>query len=264
MTNSHDSNWRRRFKVHPAADLFPMMSDDELAKIGEDIKANRLKECVDARGLNGNFDENDLEVLDGRNRLEAMERAGIDIEPAEHFNYVYVEDHEVNAYVISKNIQRRHLTPGDIADLVVKLAAIEVKKETGSRDPVSAERGGRGKKSKLKAKAIEIAEAMPEEARPSESTIKRAMSTIKRAMTKIKPVDDQPEPQPKETFGRPLKPKPKVETQHMGIVAARRLHVEEAVNVRVDVEAEIKLFGNDLREAVCQRDGNGAAIMVRT
>jgi len=38
--------WRDKYKVHPLADLLPMMPDDELAKLGEDIKANGLKEQI--------------------------------------------------------------------------------------------------------------------------------------------------------------------------------------------------------------------------
>ena len=34
--------WRDKYKVHPAADVFPMMSDEELAELGEDIKKNGL------------------------------------------------------------------------------------------------------------------------------------------------------------------------------------------------------------------------------
>ena len=34
--------WRDHLKVHPAADLFPMMSEDELRELGEDIRANGL------------------------------------------------------------------------------------------------------------------------------------------------------------------------------------------------------------------------------
>jgi hypothetical protein len=30
--------WRDNYKVHPAADALPMMPDDELAELGEDIK----------------------------------------------------------------------------------------------------------------------------------------------------------------------------------------------------------------------------------
>jgi hypothetical protein len=33
------SKWRDTYKVHPAADVFPMMSDEKLAQLGEDIKA---------------------------------------------------------------------------------------------------------------------------------------------------------------------------------------------------------------------------------
>jgi hypothetical protein len=34
--------WRDVLKVHPAAELFPPMSPDELQALGEDIKANGL------------------------------------------------------------------------------------------------------------------------------------------------------------------------------------------------------------------------------
>jgi hypothetical protein len=32
--------WRDKYKVHPAADVFPMMSDEEIDALGVDIKAN--------------------------------------------------------------------------------------------------------------------------------------------------------------------------------------------------------------------------------
>jgi ParB-like chromosome segregation protein Spo0J len=54
---------------HPAADLFPFMSDDELAELAVDIRAHGLLEpIVLLDGL----------VLDGRNRLRACEAAGVD------------------------------------------------------------------------------------------------------------------------------------------------------------------------------------------
>jgi ParB-like chromosome segregation protein Spo0J len=61
--------WRNKYRVHPTADVLPMMSDEELAELGEDIKSNGLKEPI-------TFDREGV-LLDGRNRLEAMERAGI-------------------------------------------------------------------------------------------------------------------------------------------------------------------------------------------
>ena len=66
------SKWREIETVHPAADVFPMMSDYELADLGADIKLNGLREPVVY--LAGGH----LVLLDGRNRMEAMERAGIE------------------------------------------------------------------------------------------------------------------------------------------------------------------------------------------
>jgi ParB-like chromosome segregation protein Spo0J len=56
--------------VHPIADLFPMMTDEELANLAADIKANGLIHplVVDKNGL----------LIDGRNRDKACQLAGIE------------------------------------------------------------------------------------------------------------------------------------------------------------------------------------------
>jgi len=38
--------WRDKFKVHPAANQFPMMSKRALYELGKDIKAHRLKNPI--------------------------------------------------------------------------------------------------------------------------------------------------------------------------------------------------------------------------
>ena len=73
-------SWRDVLPVHPAADLFPLMSADELKALGEDIKKNGLKHEVVlwSPGDCGDGAKERLRyLLDGRNRLDAMERAGI-------------------------------------------------------------------------------------------------------------------------------------------------------------------------------------------
>jgi hypothetical protein len=103
--------------VHPAAELFPMMTDEELAKQCEDIKDNGLKLKIDVRRI----DDLDIEVLDGRNRLEAMERAGIDIDPDIHFNEMDLDDAGAVLHVMSMNVHRRHLKPEQKRQVIAAL-----------------------------------------------------------------------------------------------------------------------------------------------
>jgi hypothetical protein len=39
-------SWRDVLPIHPAAELFPLMSPGELRALGEDIKTNKLHEPV--------------------------------------------------------------------------------------------------------------------------------------------------------------------------------------------------------------------------
>jgi ParB-like chromosome segregation protein Spo0J len=138
--------WRDQ-KVHPAADVFPMMSDEELAELGEDIKEKGLLAPV----VFWEDDDGNEFLLDGRNRLEAMDRAGVEFNL--HADATYDCTDPV-AYVISANIHRRHLTKQKRADLIV--AAIKAGEKPRQLDEVS--KGGRGRVNPVKAKAVEIAE----------------------------------------------------------------------------------------------------------
>jgi hypothetical protein len=112
------ASWRERITVHPAADLFPGISDAELRQLGEDIKTNGLRVPLVLVG--------DGRLIDGRNRLDAMERVGVPIfdnlgELALPFETA--EDADPLLYVISANFHRRHLTPEQRDELVQKLKA---------------------------------------------------------------------------------------------------------------------------------------------
>jgi hypothetical protein len=69
---SQTSNWGALIKVHPAAEIFPLLEPTELDTLAEDIKANGLKTPIITW-----FDKDDVEwLIDGRNRLDAMARLG--------------------------------------------------------------------------------------------------------------------------------------------------------------------------------------------
>jgi hypothetical protein len=71
-------SWRELIKIHPAADLFPLMSKDELVVLGHDILENGLKTPIAMWAAGDNEAHEKFMLLDGRNRLDAMELAGWD------------------------------------------------------------------------------------------------------------------------------------------------------------------------------------------
>jgi ParB-like chromosome segregation protein Spo0J len=84
-------------KVHPIANIFPMMSDEEFAGLKKDIAEHGIREDVVF------WKE---ELIDGRNRLAACIELGI-----EWNGHAAELDDDIDpvAYVISHNLHRRHL-----------------------------------------------------------------------------------------------------------------------------------------------------------
>jgi hypothetical protein len=126
------ANWRDDLSVHPAADLFPLMSEAELGQLGEDIVAN---------GLQSRIIIYDRQLLDGRNRLDAMALVGIKFKielSRSRARLIHFEDRHIAwanapgandlsgvidpyAYVVSANIHRRHLTSDQKRELIARL-----------------------------------------------------------------------------------------------------------------------------------------------
>ena len=110
------TSWRDILPVHPAADLFPMMTPDEITALGEDIKHNGLKQPIVLIKTPGGD-----ALLDGRNRLDAMASVGLTTDVALIQHRVLDADTDAFAFVISANIYRRHLTADQRRDLIAKV-----------------------------------------------------------------------------------------------------------------------------------------------
>ena len=109
-------------KWHEFATVFPMLGDDDLQQLADDIERNgqRFPVIVDENGL----------VLDGRNRATACRMLGI--EPrVEVFSG---SDAEKLEYVVSLNLSRRHMDNSQRAMAANKLATL--------RDGVSVQKQG--------------------------------------------------------------------------------------------------------------------------
>ena len=130
-------SWRDVLPVHPAADLFPLMSPDELKVLGEDIKKNGLRTPIVLTTVTSGYrDDGRDHLLDGRNRLDAMERVGFVLVKKGKLDHhlgweddvtllpprpCSVPENEAYMAAVSLNIHRRHLTSEQKRDLIAKL-----------------------------------------------------------------------------------------------------------------------------------------------
>lgn len=98
--------------THPAADLFPMMDEDALTALENDIKVNgQTHPVITWRG----------QIVDGRNRNLACVRAGIKPKTKA---VEFADDAECIRFIISTNIHRRHLTESQRAMIASELAKL--------------------------------------------------------------------------------------------------------------------------------------------
>ena len=103
--------WIGEYPVHPVASLFPMIDDDALNALAEDIKKSGQREPIIVAYLDEAMIDEPV-VIDGRNRHAACKLAGIEPE----FKFVMsLNDRELSPqviadWIISHNLHRRHLT----------------------------------------------------------------------------------------------------------------------------------------------------------
>lgn len=100
------------YRVHPAATVFPLMTDAELTDLATNIKRNGLIHPVVVWGKR---------LVDGRNRLLACERSGCN--PRVKVRD-FADDDEAIDYVVSANLERRHLGTGQRAMVASRLKTL--------------------------------------------------------------------------------------------------------------------------------------------
>jgi N6-adenosine-specific RNA methylase IME4 len=109
-------------RFHPIANLFPLMDGEQFDALVNDIRINGLKErIVEFEGR----------ILDGRNRYVACCQA--DCEPC----FEPFEGDDPIAFVLSKNLHRRHLNESQRAMIMARMATLRP-----GRPPTNPPRGG--------------------------------------------------------------------------------------------------------------------------
>lgn len=98
-------------RFHPAAELFPAMDEQGFEALVEDIRENKLLDPITVhQGC----------VLDGRHRYRACKELGIEAT----FEQWDGESGTPEAFVISRNLHRRHLNESQRAMIAGKLAML--------------------------------------------------------------------------------------------------------------------------------------------
>ncbi len=94
-------------KLHPLCKLFPEITGEEFKKLVADIKTNGLgQKIVTLKG----------QILDGQNRFNACKVSGIKPEFEEY------NGNNPAAFIISQNLNRRHLTESQRAMIAAEIA----------------------------------------------------------------------------------------------------------------------------------------------
>lgn len=185
------------YESHPAAALFPMLSEAELTELAEDIHKNGLLDPIVLH---------DGMILDGRNRYAGCELANV--EPR------FVEwdgsGDSPTLYVLSKNLHRRHLTTGQKAAIAVEslpLLREEAQKRmrAGKRDEDPESKSTQGRAREIAAKQVGVASATIYEAEqvkkadPEEfDKVRRGETVLHQSYRKIKGIPDKPKKVTKE------------------------------------------------------------------
>jgi hypothetical protein len=136
--------------IHPAAELFPMMSAEEYAGLVDDIHQHGQREkIVMWQG----------QLLDGRNRLKACIELDIEPEVIE-----LPEDADPVAFICSLNVHRRHLSTSQRAMIAGMLADLENGKRPSQICECGLKREDAAKMMNVSARSVDTAKKVKEKA----------------------------------------------------------------------------------------------------
>ena len=119
-----------RYKVHAAANIFPLLSKEECALLVEDIRQHGLHHPIVVTA-------DQTTIVDGRNRWLACEEARVD--PMFKVLPESFTEADIIAFVESHNLRRRDLNPGQRVALEIELNGLRRKDAAQQRM-----RGGQG------------------------------------------------------------------------------------------------------------------------
>jgi len=169
-------------KTHTFARLFPAITGPDFDALVADIKANGLREKITTLGGM---------ILDGQNRFLACEAAGVKPE------YEPYEGQDPLAYVVSKNMARRHLTDDQRAAIAAEIAKAGPGK-LSNLDSFVPEPTANAAATMLKVSVSKVrkAKAVKRESPKAFKAVKEGKLSLNAAHEQKHPRQPKPEPEP--------------------------------------------------------------------
>ena len=120
--------------THPVCALFPLMDEPQLRALTEDVRASGLLHPIVIH---------EGELVDGRNRLEACHRAGV--EPRRvNWRDIYTGPMSISEWIVSINVKRRHMKMDQITMAHVAARAWQESERAKQRQIEARDRGKEG------------------------------------------------------------------------------------------------------------------------
>jgi ParB-like chromosome segregation protein Spo0J len=106
----------KTYTFHPLSNMFPRMSDEEFKALIEDIRTNGLRQpIVLYQG----------QILDGRHRYDAANAANRELTDKDFTEFKGMGSNAALKFVISQNVNRRHLNESQRAIIAADIANLE-------------------------------------------------------------------------------------------------------------------------------------------
>jgi hypothetical protein len=166
-------------EFHPLANLFPMLDVSQAAELVADIEAHGLRQAIVT------FEG---KILDGRNRLAACKLTGV--EP----RFKEFTGNDPLSYVISLNLNRRHLSESQRATIAAKIATLEHgQRQSGKFAGVPAQAEA-AKRMNVSERSVRSARQVLEKGTPELiASVEQGKTSINAAIKSIKPKQDSPD-----------------------------------------------------------------------
>jgi ParB-like nuclease domain len=171
--------------IHPLAKLFQPLKGDEFDALVADIKANGLRNPITTY---------DNKVLDGQNRYRACLSAGV-----EPFFDTYDGDDPLG-FVLSMNVQRRHLEEGQRALIAANVANMRQGARTDLAQPSApvpeVSQAEAAKKLNVSERSVRNAKAVLDSGDAELIDAVKAGASLRKAAESVRPAPERPKPAP--------------------------------------------------------------------